>query len=86
MTSSPAEASGGGVRFVIENEFARVVVESHETGNGTLLRILDTREDREILLDALELESLAWARHRDLAHLLDPSHGRWRNADEAEGV
>jgi hypothetical protein len=30
-------------------------------------------------LDALELESLAWARHLDLSPLLDPNLTRWQS-------
>jgi hypothetical protein len=86
MTSSPGEESDGRVRIVIENEFARAVVEVHQTRSGALLRIVDERGNRAIVLDALELESLAWAHHRDLAHLLDPSRGRWRNLDDEEGI
>jgi len=54
------------------SEFGHVVVERDETANGPRLLILDVKTGRRICLDPLELESLARARHEDLAPLLDP--------------
>lgn len=66
----------------IENEFASVLVEPFESSNGRRLRVSDLRSGAWILLDALELESLAWAPHRQLDPLLDPSRGRWSSDRE----
>jgi hypothetical protein len=54
------------------SEFGHVMVERDDRGNGPRLMILDVKTGRRICLDPLELESLARARHEDLAPLLDP--------------
>lgn len=64
-------------RLVVRNEFAVVGVALRHSACGTRLRIEDLRTRQSVELDALELESLAWAYHRDLAPLLDPSASRW---------
>lgn len=64
-------------RQIVRNEFAVVGISVCRTATGTRLRIEDLRSRQAVLLDALELESLAWARHRDLTPLLDPSLTRW---------
>lgn len=46
------------------------------------LRIADLRTEARVELDALELESLAWSQHRDLAGLLDPGNTRWVSEDD----
>ncbi|MBO0873705.1 MAG: hypothetical protein J2P19_09955 [Pseudonocardia sp.] len=67
-------------RLVVRNEFAAVAVSVRGSGPGcTGLRVEDLRTRQVVELDALELESLAWARHRDLAPLLDPGRTRWAN-------
>jgi hypothetical protein len=63
----------------LKSEFAVVEVELDVSANGPRLKILDKRTGRTTYLDPLELESLAWARHQDLAPLVDPSLGRWRD-------
>ncbi len=47
------------------------------------LRIRDQRAHAVVELDALELECLAWARHGDLAPLLDPNLTRWPSGSES---
>ncbi|WP_203599270.1 hypothetical protein [Streptomyces sp. SID10853] len=65
-------------RLVVRNEFAAVAVSLRDPGPGRpRLLIEDLRTHRTVELDALELETLAWARHEDLAPLLDPSNSRW---------
>ena len=68
-------------RLVIRNEFAVVAVTVRDAGSARpRLLIEDLRTGQTVALDALELESLAWARHKDLAPLLDPSRTRWAGA------
>ncbi|MGV9799456.1 hypothetical protein ACWDTP_15525 [Mycobacterium sp. NPDC003449] len=74
-TTSSARADSEGI--VIRNEFAYVQVRLRDPGGRPRLVIEDLRTGRTIELDAIELESLAWARHEDLAPLLDPSQTRW---------
>jgi hypothetical protein len=66
----------------LRSEFAEVRVELDTTGNGPRLKILDIRTGMMNFLDPLELESLAWSRHEDLAQILDPSYSRWKDAEE----
>lgn len=68
----------GPQRFIVRNEFAVVAIELRGEPGHECLRIEDTRSEVSVELDALELESLAWASHRDLAPLLDPSRTRWQ--------
>lgn len=69
-------------RLVIRNEFACVSVSLVDSGGRPSLRVEDLRTRQTIHLDAIELESLAWAHHRDLDRLLDPSATRWVNSDD----
>lgn len=64
-------------RFVLRSEFGIVAVSLAGPPGRERLRIEDLRDGASIELDPLELESLAWATHRDLADLLDPSLTRW---------
>jgi hypothetical protein len=64
-------------RAVLRNEFAIVNVSIVGRGRHQRLRIEDQRAQVSVELDPLELECLAWARHRDLAPLLDPNATRW---------
>lgn len=50
----------------IANEFAVVTVAVVESPRGTVLEIRSEESGRSIRLDALELEALAGAEHRDL--------------------
>jgi hypothetical protein len=70
-------------RFVVGNEFAVVAIELHGGPGRERLRIEDLRAHATVELDALELESLAWASHGDLSALLDPSLTRWRSENGA---
>lgn len=65
--------------FVMRNEFAIVRVEVVGSPQRRRLRIEDMRSGVSVELDALELESLAWARHLDLMPLLDPNLTRWQS-------
>ncbi len=59
----------------LRNEYAHVHVELDNSGNGPRLLIRDERRGREIYLDPLELQTLAWCAHEDLKPFLDPN--RW---------
>ncbi len=65
----------------LRNEFSHVRVELDTAGNGPRLMIQDIKTGAAIYLDPLELESLAWMRHADLAPLLNPDLGRWREPE-----
>ena len=61
-----------GADLELESEFGHVQVELDNSANGSRLMIRDLKTGQTIFLDPLELEGLAWARHGDLAPLLDP--------------
>ncbi len=67
-----------GASLLLANEFAQVKIELDTSGNGPRLRIEDLKTGHIGYLDALELESLAWATKGELAPLLDPAASRWR--------
>lgn len=67
----------------LRSEFAEVRVELDTSANGPRLKIEDIRTGMVNYLDPLELETLAWSRHEDLAPLLDPSYSRWKDVDKA---
>ncbi|MGW5644316.1 hypothetical protein ACWEV3_17650 [Saccharopolyspora sp. NPDC003752] len=70
-------------RLVVRNEFAIVGISVRQQDSGRpRLRIEDLRTRQTVELDALELESLAWARHHDLRPLLDPSRTRWAGGQD----
>ena len=52
------------------------------TGKCIFLYDQDIKTGASIYLDPLELESLAWMRHADLAPLLNPALGRWRDPED----
>src|SRR6266508_3079803 len=56
----------------IANEFASVRVQVDRPGNGPRLKIEDASSGVAIYLDALELQSLAWATHKDLVPFAAP--------------
>lgn len=83
--ASPASGvmlSGDGTSIVLSNEFASVTVAIDHLGNGPRLAIRDPSGRREILLDPLELQALAWTRHEELRDLLRPSHKEKRLHEE----
>lgn len=61
-----------GKEMILKNEFAQVSVEIDYFPAGTRLKIKDVRTKREIYLDPLELESLAWCDHKDLHPFFRP--------------
>lgn len=61
----------------LANEFASVLVSLDHDGNGPRLRIENRQNGLVIHLDPLELASLTWLRHEDLAPFLDPSRTGW---------
>ena len=60
----------------LKSEFAHVRVELNLEGNGPRVTITDLKTMASIDLDPLELESLAWVSHDDLAPIVNPSF-RW---------
>lgn len=72
---------GAGTQETISSEFGNVRVRAVGPHYRRRLRIDDLRTGQSTELDALELESLAWAPHRSLAPLLDPSATRWVDHD-----
>lgn len=77
-----ATTSGAGAVISLRSEFADIDVRLDDTANGARLRVHDRRTGMTNFLDPLELEGLVWARHDDLAGLLDPSAYRWRSDSE----
>jgi hypothetical protein len=73
--------ANGEAQMRVTNEYASVRVELDRRGNGDRLRVTDLRTGRSTCLDALELQALALATHRDLAPLLDPARTLWREGD-----
>ena len=69
-------------RRVLRNEFGSVAIEVCGPPGRQRLRISDMRGHASVDLDPLELESLAWATHGDLAALLDPGLTRWQHEDD----
>ena len=67
--------------IIISNEFAGVKVEVDDRANGPRLKIEDLETGVATYLDPLELQSLVWVPHRDLAPFLDPSSYRWREEE-----
>jgi len=62
-------------RLILANEFATVVVEVDERGNGPRLRIKSPVLQTEILLDPLQLEALTWLDKRIFRELLKTPYG-----------
>lgn len=67
--------------FTLTSEFASVTVRVDEVANGPRLRIENRGNGAVVYLDPLELASLTWLRHADLAPILDPSRTGWRDPD-----
>lgn len=79
--SAEGSAGGAALRLLLRNEFGIVAVEVCGPAGRQRLRISDVRGHASVELDPLELESLAWATHGDLAALLDPGLTRWQHED-----
>lgn len=58
--------------MLIANEFASVNVELDTRGKSPRLKIEDKSTGVHVYLDALELQALAWATHKDLAVFARP--------------
>ena len=56
----------------LSNEFASVRVQIDRRANGPRLMIEDSASGVAIYLDPLELQSLAWATHKDLTAFAAP--------------
>ncbi len=57
----------------LSNEFACVDVIIDDLANGPRLVLLDPTSGRQISLDPLELQALAWSRHEHLAGFMTPA-------------
>jgi hypothetical protein len=77
VTASRAHDAEGACAFELTSEFASVLVFPDQTANGPRLRIENRQNGRVIFLDPLELATLTWLRHDDLAPFLDPSRIGW---------
>lgn len=67
------EQNGAGRWILLSNEFATVHLAVDEMANGPRLVVLDPTSGRQISLDPLELQALAWTRHEQLSDLLAPA-------------
>lgn len=61
--------------IVIANEFAHIRIRKVRTRNGERLEISAPRRGTQILLDALDLESLTWQSHKVFSKFLASSVG-----------
>lgn len=73
----PTYLSRDNAWLLVANEFARVGVRVRPVATSSVLEVWDMKEGRLNRLDPLELESLAWASHHQLAGLVDPTSTRW---------
>lgn len=72
-TSGDVTPSGPVITIV--NEFAEIRIQKVYTRNGERLRVASYRRDSEILLDAVQLESLTWQTADGFSRLLTSSIG-----------
>jgi hypothetical protein len=61
--------------ITIVNEFAEIRIQKIYTRNGERLRVASYRRGSEILLDAIQLESLTWQTPEGFSRLLTASIG-----------
>ena len=59
----------------VANEFAYVELRKIETSNGELLEIEDKKNNRKIILDAMQLESLTLMRPEDFSFFFETHYG-----------
>lgn len=71
--------------LTVRNEFAAVQLRVCDSGDRARLRIEDLRTHQAVELDPVELETLAWSTHAELATLLDPSNSRWPRDAHRDG-
>ena len=62
----------------VQSEFGVVRLSITTFGGNARLRVRDVRGGAEIVLDPLELESIAWCQHEDLSRIVNPATSRWR--------
>jgi hypothetical protein len=62
--------------YLLANEFASVRVEVDSAANGPRLKLTDLSSGMHAFFDPLELQSLAWVSHADLAGILSPDYAR----------
>jgi hypothetical protein len=60
--------------LIARNEFAAASLELVDRGSFSYLVITDMASGVTISLDAFELQSLAWARHEQLAEIVEPDN------------
>lgn len=74
-SGASSEVQEAGPAITIVNEFAEIHVMKVYTRNGERLRISSPRRGGEILLDAIQLESLTWQTPENFSRLLTSSIG-----------
>lgn len=74
-TGTSNEVAPDGPIITIVNEFAEIRIQKVYTRNGERLRMESYRRGSEILLDAIQLESLTWQTPDDFSRLLTASIG-----------
>ncbi|MEU1692613.1 dihydrodiol dehydrogenase [Streptomyces sp. NPDC005774] len=74
-TGTSDEVVSEGPVITIVNEFADIRIQKVYTRNGERLRVVSYRRGTEILLDAIQLESLTWQSPDDFSRLLTASVG-----------
>ncbi len=77
MTMAQEQVDDGYEDVELTSEFASVRVSRDLTANGPRLRVENRQNGRVIFLDPLELATLTWLEHGDLAPFLDPSNVGW---------
>lgn len=59
------------------SEFGHISVGVDRSANGPRLLLTDVHTGKTAYFDPLELESLVWCDHQQLAEILDPARTRW---------
>ena len=70
---------------IIVSEFGQVAVGIDRSANGPRLMLRDVRTGKTAYFDPLELESLIWCEHKQLAEILDPARTRWPSESQDNG-
>lgn len=70
-----ASSTNGDGYLEVANEFSLTRVRKVHTRNGVKLEISAPKQERKILLDPLELESLTWQTHETFSRFLATPFG-----------
>jgi hypothetical protein len=71
--------------IMIIGEFGHISAGMDTSANGPRLMLRDVRTGKTAYFDPLELESLVWCRHEQLAEILDPARTRWPSEGHDDG-